>query len=60
MELVELIQKNGSIKLAVVPGPESLHSLVDCLLVPVVEQIRDLAGPVHGLDFELNHFRFVS
>ncbi len=39
---------------------EALYDLVDCFLVIVVEQICDLAGPVHGLDFDLNYFRFVG
>jgi len=37
LEMIELIQENGGIEFAIVPGPESLHSLMDCLLFPVVE-----------------------
>jgi len=33
---------------------------MDHFFVPVVEEIRDLAGPVHGLDLDLNCFRFVG
>ncbi len=54
LKVVELVQENGGVKFAVVPGPESLYGLVDCLLVPVVEKVRDLAGPVHGLDADLD------
>jgi len=30
LELVKLLQKNGGIEFAIVPGPESLHGLMDC------------------------------
>ncbi len=33
---------------------------MDCLLVLVVEKVRDFAGPVHCPDFNLDHFRLVS
>ncbi len=60
LELVQLVQENGGIEFAVVPGPELLDGLVDCLFVPVMEQICDFSGPVHGLNFYLDGFRFVS
>ncbi len=60
LELVQLVQENGGIKFAVVPGPEPLNSLVDCLFVPVVEQICDFSGPVHSRDFDLNNFGFIG
>ncbi len=37
LELIKLLQKNGGIEFAVVPGPESLHSLVNGLFVSIVE-----------------------
>jgi hypothetical protein len=59
-ELVQLIQENVGIEFTVASGPESLDSLMDCLFVPIVEKICDLAGPVHSLDFDLNGFGFVG
>ncbi len=47
--LIQLVQENGGIEFAVVPGPESLNGLVDCLLVPMVEQVCDFSGPVLDL-----------
>ncbi len=32
---------------------------MNCFLGPVVEEVRDLAGPVHGLDVDLNCLRLV-
>ncbi len=43
-ELVELIQKYGGIEFSIVSSTESLHGLVDCVLVPIVEEVRDLPG----------------
>ena len=57
---MQFVQEDGGIKLAVVPGPDSLYRLVDGFLVPVVKQVCDLSGPVHGLDFDLNGFRFIG
>jgi len=37
LELHQLLQKNGGIEFAIVSGMESLYSLVNGLLVPVVE-----------------------
>ncbi len=54
------MKKNGGIPFSIVLSPESLYSLVDRFLVPVVKEICDFAGLVHGLDLDLNHFGFVG
>ncbi len=59
-ELVKLIKQDCTIEFSVVSGPESLDGLVDCLLIPIVEEVHDLTGPIHHLDFDLDHFRFVG
>ena len=46
IQLVQLIQQNGGVKLTVVAVAESLHCLVDGVFVLVVEQVRDFSGPV--------------
>ncbi len=46
VELVQLVQENGGIKFAIVPGPEPLNGLMNCFFVPIVEQICDFSGPV--------------
>ncbi len=33
---------------------------MNCVLVFVVEQVRDFACPVHSLDGDLDHFRFIG
>jgi len=33
---------------------------VDCLFVPIVEQVCDFPGPVHSLDFDFDGFGFVG
>jgi hypothetical protein len=57
--MVQLVQEDGCVKLAIVPGPRVLYCLVDCLLVPVMKQIGDLSGPVHSFDSDLDRLRFV-
>jgi hypothetical protein len=56
IQLVQLIQENGGVKFTIVAIAESLHGLVDGILVLVPEQVGDLSGPVHGLDHDLDHF----
>jgi hypothetical protein len=60
LELIVLLQKIGGVEFSIVSSPESLHSLVDRFLIPVEEKIFDFAGPVHGLDLDLNSFGFVG
>ncbi len=60
LELINLVQENGGIKFSIVSSPDSLYSLEDRVLVPVVEKIRDFAGPVHGLDFDFNGFGLIG
>jgi hypothetical protein len=60
LELIELIQKNGCVEFSIISSPESLYSLVDRFLVSVVEKVCDFTSPVHGLDLDLNCFRFIS
>jgi hypothetical protein len=59
-ELIKLIQENGGTEFSIISCPESLYGLVDRFLVPIVKEVRDFAGPVHGLDLDLNCFRFIS
>ncbi len=59
-ELIELIQKYSGIEFFIVSCTESLYSLVDRVLVPIVKEVRDLAGPVHSLDLDLDGFGCVS
>ncbi len=57
--MVQLVQEDGCVELAIVPGPQALYSFVDCLLVPVMKQIGDFSGPVHSFDSDLDRLRFV-
>ena len=50
VSLVQLIQQDGGVELAVVAGAQSLHGLMDGVLVLVSEQVHDFSSPVHGLD----------
>ncbi len=58
-DLVEFLEQLACIEFSVVLGPEPLDRLVDALGVGSAEQIRDLAGPVHGLPLDLNGLRLV-
>ncbi len=54
------IQQDCGVELAVVAGAQSLHGLMDCVLVFISEQVRDFSSPVHGLDRDFDRFGFVS
>ena len=58
-DLVEFLEQLAGVKFSVVLGPEPLDRLVDALGVGSAEQVRDFAGPVHGLPLVLNGLRFV-
>ncbi len=60
VELLQLLQKDRHIKFAIVAIAESLYSLVNCILVIVVEKVRDFACPVHSLEGDFDRFRFVG
>jgi len=55
-----LIQQDRGIELAVVASAQSLHRLIDGVLVLVSEQVRDFSSPVHGLDRDFDRFGFVG
>ncbi len=58
-DLVEFLEQLAGVEFSVVLGPEYLNRLVDAFGVGSAEQIRQLAGPVHGLSLDLNGLRFV-
>ena len=60
LQVIQLVPKNGGIKLGIVPCTQSLHWLVDCLIVTTVEEVGDFHGPVHGLDPDFDCFGFIS
>ncbi len=60
VQLIQLIQQDLGVELAVVTGAQSLHSLMDCFLVLVSEQVRDFSSPVHGLDRDFDRLGFVG
>ncbi len=60
VQLIQLIQQNGGIELAVVASAQSLHGLVDGVFVFVFEQVRDFSSPIHGLDRDLDRLGFVG
>ncbi len=60
VQLIQLIQQNGGIELAIVVSAQSLHCLVDGILVFVFEQVRDFSSPIHGLDRDLDRLGFVG
>jgi hypothetical protein len=57
--MIQFVQENGGVKLAVVLDPQSLHCLMDRLLVSMAEEVSDLSGPIHGLDPDLDCFGFI-
>jgi hypothetical protein len=56
LKVIQLIQVDGGVKIAIVSVPESLCCLVIGLLVPMVEQVCDISGLVHSFDFDLDSF----
>ncbi len=60
LNLIQLVQEDGGFEFAILSGPEALYRLVDCFFVPVMKQVRDFPSTVHGLDLDLDGFRFVS
>ncbi len=58
--MVQLIQEYSGIKFSIVSSHDSLHGLVDRVLVTIMEGVRDFSGPVHGLDLDLDGFGFVG
>jgi hypothetical protein len=54
LKVIQLVQEDGGIKLTIVPVPESLHHLMNSLLVRVVEQVCDFSGQVHSFDLGLS------
>ncbi len=60
IELIQLLQKDHGVEFTIVAIAETLYSLVNGILVLVVEQVRDFACPVHSLDGDLDCLGFVS
>ncbi len=60
VQLVQLIQQDCGVELAVVAGAQSLHGLMDGVLVFVSEQVSDFSSPVHGFDHDFDCLRFVG
>jgi len=60
VQLIQLIQQDRGVELAVVASAQSLHPLMDGVLVLVSEQVRDFSSPVHGHDRDFDRFGFVG
>ncbi len=60
VQLIQLIQQDCGVELAIVAGSQSLHGLMDGVLVLVLEQVRDFSSPVHGLDRDFDRLGFVG
>jgi hypothetical protein len=56
IKLVQLVQQNSGVKLAIVEVAESLHCLVYGVLVFIMKQVGNFSGPVHSLDGNLDRF----
>ncbi len=60
LEVIQLVQEDGGVELAIVPGPKTLYRLVYSLPVLMVKQVCDFPGPIHGLELDFDGFRFIS
>jgi hypothetical protein len=60
LEVIQLVQEDGGVELAIVPGPKTLYRLVYSLPVLMVKQVCDFPRPIHGLELDLDCFRFIS
>jgi len=60
LQVVQLIQQDSGIEFAIVPGLQSLHCMVDGFFVPLMEQVSDFFGPIHGFDLDLECFGFIG
>ncbi len=60
VQLIQLIQQDRGIELAVVACAQSLHGLMDGVLVFVSEQVRDFSSPIHGFDRDFDGLGLVG
>ena len=60
VQLVQLVQQDRGVELAVVARAQPLHGLLDGVLVLVFEQVRDFPSPVHGFDRDFDRLRFIG